>query len=101
MIAGMTASGTFAPCKSSGPSVSFQRHFCRAPGVAKPEDLTHSWWVEYGLLSEHVWEIDHIVELALGGADDLANLRARHWRNNRSAGGYLGNALAGVGGRRG
>jgi hypothetical protein len=45
-------------------------------------------WVEYGLLSEYGWD-------AIGGSDGLDNLRARHWRANRSAGGRLGSILAG------
>ena len=48
---------------------------------------------EYGQLSEHGWEIDHAIPLAANGPDTIFNLRARHWRGNRSAGGELG-ALA-------
>ena len=32
------------------------------------------------------WEIDHIYPQALGGKDDLFNLRAMQWENNRSKG---------------
>lgn len=52
-------------------------------------------WTEYGQLTEYGWEIDHIVASILGGPDTHHNLRARHWRGNRSAGASLGNALAG------
>ena len=34
----------------------------------------------------HGWEIDHIKPRALGGSDDIGNLRALHWQNNRSKG---------------
>jgi hypothetical protein len=53
-------------------------------------------WAEYGSLSEFGWEIDHIVATIIGGSDALDNLRARHWRNNRSAGAHLRNVLTGV-----
>jgi HNH endonuclease len=52
-------------------------------------------WIDYGLLTAYGWELDHIVQVALGGSDDLSNLRARHWHGNRSAGADLRNALAG------
>ena len=32
--------------------------------------------------SDWGWEIDHIVPVARGGSDDLANLRPLHWRSN-------------------
>lgn len=35
------------------------------------------------------WEKDHIVESALGGSDDLYNLRPLHYRTNASHGGLL------------
>ena len=50
-------------------------------------------WSAYGHLSTYGWEIDHIVPVALGGSDALSNLRARHWRGNRSAGGSLAKTL--------
>ena len=55
-------------------------------------------WAEYGQQSSYGWEIDHITPIAIGGTDTLDNLRARHFRRgNRSAGAFLGNALAGAG----
>ena len=48
---------------------------------------------EYGQLSEFGWEVDHSVPLGVGGADSSQNIRARHWRGNRSAGGILGALL--------
>ena len=62
-------------------------------------DLRFIRWEDYGQLSEYGWEIDHIVQIGIGGSDDLFNLRARHRRGNRSAGGFLGNALNSVRGR--
>ena|ERR1700730_1967818 len=53
-------------------------------------------WPDYGVRSEFGWEIDHIVPKAMGGTDDLSNLRARHWHGNSSAGGVLGNDLTDV-----
>lgn len=45
---------------------------------------------EYGQLSAFGWEIDHITPSGVGGIDHSDNLRARHWRGNRSSGGILG-----------
>jgi hypothetical protein len=39
--------------------------------------------------SEYGWEIDHIVATALGGSDDITNLRPLHHRINASLGGAL------------
>ena len=50
-------------------------------------------WGDYGKLTEYGWEIDHIHPSGIGGLDNLANIRARHWRGNRSAGGILGALL--------
>ncbi len=43
--------------------------------------------------SPYGWEIDHIVPKALGGGDELSNLRPRHCTGNALAGAILGNAL--------
>lgn len=32
------------------------------------------------------WEIDHVYPQSLGGDDDIENLRAMQWENNRSKG---------------
>jgi len=45
---------------------------------------------EYGKNTEYGWHVDHIIPLAEGGPDVPSNWRARHWRGNCSAGGYLG-----------
>lgn len=50
-------------------------------------------WAQYGSLTQYGWEIDHAHPTALGGPDSLSNLRALHWRANRSLGGMIGNAL--------
>ena len=67
----------------------------RDPSLWRYDDnwtLIH--WHEHGNRnSDYGWEIDHIVAKALGGSDDLANLRPLHWRANCSHGGLLANAL--------
>lgn len=50
-------------------------------------------WADYGTQGDHGWEIDHEIPSALGGSDHSTNLRALHWKRNRSLGGSLGNAL--------
>lgn len=50
-------------------------------------------WDEYGQNTAFGWHIDHALPLALGGGSAPANLRARHWRSNCSAGGLLGSFL--------
>lgn len=37
----------------------------------------------YGVESKYGWEIDHLRPVSQGGSDELSNLRALHWRNNR------------------
>jgi hypothetical protein len=53
-------------------------------------------WSEYGKQTTYGWHIDHANPLALGGLDNLANLRARHWKSNCYAGGLLGSFLRGT-----
>ncbi len=53
-------------------------------------------WADHGKQTDYGWEVDHVIALALGGADALHNVRALHWRRNRQLGGLLGNALQGV-----
>lgn len=48
---------------------------------------------EYGKQSEFGWEFDHILPQALGGRDEIFNLRPLYWRQNASRGGHLGNQL--------
>ena len=50
-------------------------------------------WSDYGTQGDYGWEIDHAIPSALGGSDSIFNLRALHWRTNRSLGGLLGNAF--------
>ena len=40
----------------------------------------------YGMLGKYGWEIDHLKPVVLGGTDDLENLNALQWQNNRSKG---------------
>ena len=39
---------------------------------------------QYGKETDYGWEADHILPLAKGGTDHTDNLRAFHWKNNRS-----------------
>lgn len=42
------------------------------------------WREGYGNANSKLgWEIDHIVPVAKGGADDLENLQALQWQNHR------------------
>lgn len=44
-------------------------------------------WIQreqYGMSSEFGWEVCHMCPRAVGGSDDLSNLRAIHWKNHRS-----------------
>lgn len=51
-------------------------------------------WEDYGdHTSQYGWEIDHTQPSALGGTDHHSNLRALHYKTNRSLGGLLGDAL--------
>lgn len=46
-------------------------------------------WIErdqYGQISSHGWEVDHVVPVAAGGGDDLGNLQPLQWQNNRHKG---------------
>ena len=59
--------------------------FYDADDVREDEHGTLIKYEEYGNRdSKYGWEIDHIVPKALGGGDDLSNLRTLHWRANAS-----------------
>ncbi|ARQ57010.1 hypothetical protein Kim5_CH00903 [Rhizobium sp. Kim5] len=45
--------------------------------------------------SDYGWELDHYpLPKALGGTDDMSNIRALHWRGNAVHGGLLGLGMA-------
>lgn len=41
---------------------------------------------EYGLQTEYGWDVDHILPISKNGTDHTSNLRALHWKNNKSKG---------------
>ncbi len=43
-------------------------------------------WDKFGKINPYGWEIDHIFPRSLGGDDTPVNLRAMHYKNNRSKG---------------
>ena len=65
------------------------------PYERREDDLGHR--IRYSdyknTTSAHGWQIDHIVPVAIGGADHIFNLRPLHRRANASRGGLLGAAL--------
>lgn len=40
----------------------------------------------YGMQGKYGWEIDHLMPVVLGGSDEIENLNALQWQNNRSKG---------------
>lgn len=55
-------------------------------------DTCGAWikWADYGNTdSQWGWEIDHIYPQSRGGSDQLENLQALQWKNNRAKGDTL------------
>lgn len=54
------------------------------PNIWK-KDMAGAWIRRdlYGLKSRYGWEVDHIKPSVMGGTDQLDNLQALHWQNNR------------------
>ncbi len=52
------------------------------------KDRCGAWirYADYGTTGDFGWEIDHDFPVALGGGDDLSNLRPLQWHNNRHKG---------------
>ncbi|WP_287621133.1 HNH endonuclease [Parabacteroides sp.] len=52
------------------------------------KDFTSAWIRRdlYGMSHEFGWEIDHLKPISKGGTDELSNLQALHWQNNRRKG---------------
>lgn len=40
----------------------------------------------YGKTMSFGWEIDHLCPVSKGGTDEIGNLNALHWKNNRRKG---------------
>ena len=64
-------------------------------GTNLKRDCDGRWiaYDEYGQYSARGWQVDHVVPKVLGGLDIPANLRARHWFGNSSAGGRTASLL--------
>lgn len=63
----------------------------KVPGYDSTEwrkDFAGAWIGRkyYGMLGKYGWEIDHLKPVVLGGTDDIGNLNALQWQNNRSKG---------------
>lgn len=52
------------------------------------KDACGAWIMrdKHGVIHNYGWEIDHIYPKSLGGNDDIENLRALHYLNNKSKG---------------
>ena len=65
------------------------------PKIWRKDDF--GWWMRFSdhgnLQSEYGWQEDHKVPVAVGGSDDLSNMRPLHHHNNARLGGLLGAAL--------
>lgn len=62
------------------------------PSIWRRDEYGHAIrFSDYGdRSSQYGWEIDHIFPSALGGSDELHNLRPLHHARNASLGGLLG-----------
>lgn len=49
------------------------------------KDFANAWIRRdhYGVESKYGWEVDHLRPSSHGGSDELSNLAALHWKNNR------------------
>ena len=70
----------------------------RSPNIWRHDDFGNLIsYPDYGDRSSPFgWEIDHRNPSALGGSENLANLRPLHWRANARVGAVLAHALASV-----
>jgi hypothetical protein len=50
------------------------------------KDVCGAWivWESFGTETDFGWGIDHALPQSKGGTDHADNIRAMHWRNNRS-----------------
>lgn len=81
--------------KNTQRTIGAQRGLVSNNQTPRSGTLRAQWEAVMGPVPEG-WEVDHIIDLQLGGADDLSNAQLVRKPVNRSSGARTGNALRGV-----